>query len=491
MDKTPRLRADLPFRRIAVVLSGGGAMGAYEVGVLKVLERLKLEPAILAGVSVGAVNAVLWLAHGFRTDPLERVWRALRPSTIGLLWFTLLLRLGGVLLSVVAAFEMLLTIASSNEFSLGRVFWGRASPEAEVSAAMLDAAAWGLVAIAGLVVIALADRAERGVVRWHAVAPDPARRRRWFGFALLVGAVLHVVMWSLSWVWPYRFSATMLVVGGVAWMMTRPGGSTDWIQRLSMRLSPETGGRGLWGGALRRQVIRRFVLLGRPKRLTDGRVHLIISACDLGTGRMCYMVNWPAQAPEFRERIERALGDIEYVRRPRDVIEATVASSAIPGIFKPVRFRGRDLIDAGVFSNQPLHAVLADGADAVIVVLVSPSSGPPAPTREFHLFEVVGRLTELANWRDLQTEMRSLPPGWDPSKDTATASRRLCVVEPDGVLPGGLYGFRRENAIELMRRGEADALSALERAGWLVPATTPGTHSPGLEDATPSATVSR
>ena len=58
---------------------------------------------------------------------------------------------------------------------------------------MLDAAAWGLVAIAGLVVIALADRAERGVDRWHAVAPDPARRRRWFGFALLVGAVLHVV----------------------------------------------------------------------------------------------------------------------------------------------------------------------------------------------------------------------------------------------------------------------------------------------------------
>jgi hypothetical protein len=32
MKTTRRLRADLTFRRIAVVLSGGGAMGAYEVG---------------------------------------------------------------------------------------------------------------------------------------------------------------------------------------------------------------------------------------------------------------------------------------------------------------------------------------------------------------------------------------------------------------------------------------------------------------------------
>ena len=47
---SPR-REDLPFRRIALVLSGGGALGAYEVGVLKVLEmagiRRRNSPSIV------------------------------------------------------------------------------------------------------------------------------------------------------------------------------------------------------------------------------------------------------------------------------------------------------------------------------------------------------------------------------------------------------------------------------------------------------------
>ena len=61
------LRSDLPFRRLAVVLSGGGAFGAYEVGVLRVLEGIGLRPKILAGTSAGAINAVVWLAHDFQT----------------------------------------------------------------------------------------------------------------------------------------------------------------------------------------------------------------------------------------------------------------------------------------------------------------------------------------------------------------------------------------------------------------------------------------
>jgi hypothetical protein len=46
----------------------------------------------------------------------------------------------------------------------------------------------------------------------------------------------------------------------------------------------------------------------------------------------------------------------------------------------------------------------------------------------------------------------------------------VCVVEPDRTLPGGMYGYARATAEELMRRGEEDAWRALERAGWLAPA---------------------
>ncbi|MDE5556915.1 MAG: patatin-like phospholipase family protein, partial [Ruminococcus sp.] len=47
--------------KIGLVLSGGGAKGAYEIGVYKALSAMGAEPYIdtIAGTSVGALNAVL------------------------------------------------------------------------------------------------------------------------------------------------------------------------------------------------------------------------------------------------------------------------------------------------------------------------------------------------------------------------------------------------------------------------------------------------
>jgi NTE family protein len=62
----------------AIVLQGGGALGAYEYGVIKALyeERPGFRPAAVTGVSIGAINAGLLV--GARHDPLEalaEVWR--------------------------------------------------------------------------------------------------------------------------------------------------------------------------------------------------------------------------------------------------------------------------------------------------------------------------------------------------------------------------------------------------------------------------------
>src|SRR5262245_27201469 len=106
-DSTPTAaHTHLPFKRIALVLAGGGSWGAYEVGVFKVLESVGLQPSIMAGVSVGAINAVVWLAHGMKTRGLERAWWKIRGSTIGMNWITLGLRALGVFLVVLAAVEI-------------------------------------------------------------------------------------------------------------------------------------------------------------------------------------------------------------------------------------------------------------------------------------------------------------------------------------------------------------------------------------------------
>ncbi|HVS82132.1 MAG TPA: patatin-like phospholipase family protein [Pyrinomonadaceae bacterium] len=79
-------------RKNAVILSGGGANGAYEVGVLKALFRGEsastdhrpIEPEIFAGTSIGAFNAALIVSllaseGSEAVDQLERIWLEVIP----------------------------------------------------------------------------------------------------------------------------------------------------------------------------------------------------------------------------------------------------------------------------------------------------------------------------------------------------------------------------------------------------------------------------
>ena len=43
----------------AVVLSGGGSKGSYEIGVWKALRRLHIKYDIVTGTSIGALNGAL------------------------------------------------------------------------------------------------------------------------------------------------------------------------------------------------------------------------------------------------------------------------------------------------------------------------------------------------------------------------------------------------------------------------------------------------
>jgi NTE family protein len=76
------------FERIALVLSGGGALGAYQAGAYAALEKCGVRPNWIAGTAIGAVNAAIIagnLPHE-RTLRLRQFWRELgrlplrRPS---------------------------------------------------------------------------------------------------------------------------------------------------------------------------------------------------------------------------------------------------------------------------------------------------------------------------------------------------------------------------------------------------------------------------
>jgi NTE family protein len=45
--------------RVALVLPGGGALGAYQAGVYEALHHAGLDPDWVAGVSIGGINAAI------------------------------------------------------------------------------------------------------------------------------------------------------------------------------------------------------------------------------------------------------------------------------------------------------------------------------------------------------------------------------------------------------------------------------------------------
>src|SRR5271165_4965244 len=67
------------FERIALVLSGGGALGAYQAGTYAALEKCGVRPNWIAGTAIGAINAAIIagnLPHE-RVPRLRQFWREL------------------------------------------------------------------------------------------------------------------------------------------------------------------------------------------------------------------------------------------------------------------------------------------------------------------------------------------------------------------------------------------------------------------------------
>src|SRR5205807_7561572 len=68
--------------QVVLVLQGGGALGAYQVGVYQALHEAGLEPDWVIGTSIGAINGALLAGnrHDERLARLAALWAKLRLS---------------------------------------------------------------------------------------------------------------------------------------------------------------------------------------------------------------------------------------------------------------------------------------------------------------------------------------------------------------------------------------------------------------------------
>lgn len=66
--------------KVGVVLSGGGAKGAGQLGMMKYLHDRGIRPEFIAGISVGSLNATMW-AQEQNLGLLEKLWRGIRGNS--------------------------------------------------------------------------------------------------------------------------------------------------------------------------------------------------------------------------------------------------------------------------------------------------------------------------------------------------------------------------------------------------------------------------
>lgn len=153
-----------------------------------------------------------------------------------------------------------------------------------------------------------------------------------------------------------------------------PGSRAELVLRLLSRRDHLYSAAGL------RRLLERHLPY---RRIQDAAVGLIIVAAELTSGTERRMTHGP-------------------------VLEAVLASAAIPGVFPPVAWEGQMLCDGGIVANVPLAAALEAGADEVWIL---DTSGPcSVPRRARSAVDVALQAIAAGSAARTLAEL-SCPPG--------------------------------------------------------------------------------
>jgi NTE family protein len=82
--KTHKVDKRPPFECIALLLQGGGALGAYQAGVYEALAEAGIEPNWVAGISIGAINSAIIAGNPpeKRVAKLREFWETVTHNTL-------------------------------------------------------------------------------------------------------------------------------------------------------------------------------------------------------------------------------------------------------------------------------------------------------------------------------------------------------------------------------------------------------------------------
>jgi NTE family protein len=160
------------------------------------------------------------------------------------------------------------------------------------------------------------------------------------------------------------------------------------------------------------QSLRNLLQSRLPARsFSDLRIPLAIVGTDLETGKTVVMTEG-------------------------NLVEAILASTALPGLFPPVAWKGRRLIDGGLSNNVPIDLAVEQGAIRVFAILCGCAKGLPARP---NIVSVLGQSFSLAiNARvrcdvrmyQPRVELHILEPCLEPNLELLDFDRAWTLIEP-------------------------------------------------------------
>jgi len=359
--------------RIGVVLSGGGARGAYEAGALMAFQDAQVPTHIITASSVGSINAASYASHSEglvgKADSLVQSWIELTPATLGIDWSRYILLLTG------------LVAASAGLGNFVREWLQERGIYMHAHHPLIT---WLSLALAGIAILFLSD----GLSYIIYVALRFLRKGHWevdrrkavlsaagsllvLTFLVLFLGFTHLHVMNKDESHPIEYSAPLplaiaaLLIWGLYRLLREP------LSRLSHRFLRLPLRTGLFPNFERTRFLRARI---SQERLAQSDIRVIMTATDIqhGTGR--FFSNTPLDVLAADPGVQQGFV-LREVENPRDLVQAAVASSSFTFAYEAVPMEGRLWTDGGIITNQPMLPALRLGADVLFLVLLTPLQG--------------------------------------------------------------------------------------------------------------------
>jgi len=386
--------------RIAAVLAGGGARGAYEAGALLAFQDARLPTPLITASSIGSINGASYAAHADgevgNAEPLLGAWLDLTPPTVGVEWTRYTWMLVGLLATFVGFVNLTYFLLTTNGYRI-----------------MLHhpAIAWLSLSAAGLSVLFFYEDLPYlyHVARrlWHRSPWRPSPRRMiasllanalvlGFAVALVESLDVHTEFGEIV------YGRPLFVVTVVVFLLV-----LRWARR---HLHPRIGrfwGRvlrlpfktGIFSNFERTRYLRGYI---PADQLRGSAVHVVLAVTDLDKGVPRYYTNADPEAFLGRPWVDERFVKKQLIRMD-DPMPAVIAGSALPIAYEPVPLDGRLHGDGAIVASQPIRPAIRLGADVLFIVSMETPGSSSGSLRTF--VDVGLRALDILMQRNVHTDL--------------------------------------------------------------------------------------